>query len=400
MSWKQTVLICGGILLLAGATTALIFSTEPTAQRGGAMKETAMLVDVTEVHPDTVRPTIRAMGTVRPVQDVVLSPRVDGQIVRQATAFEPGALVDEGEVLLQIDPSDYQNALQQRQSELRQAESDLTLEMGRQNVAQKDFQLLDDTLSASNRALVLREPQLNAARSQVEAARAAVEQARLNLNRTTIRAPFDAHVLERTVSVGSQVSPGDALGRLVGRDVYWVEATIPLSTLRWVPDVGTPAPPVRIRNRTAWEAEEYREGTLAKVVGSLEDQTRMARVLIEVPDPGADTAPDEDRPALMLGAYVEVAIPAQELSGVYRLNRDLVRDDDTVWLMDDDSLHIQRVDVAFRDADYAYVEQGLHPGARVVTTNLSTVVDGAPLRLDPATAGDRSDEDALPRPTQ
>ena len=396
MNWKTTLLICLGILVGGGTVTAVIFSTEPTAQRTGASRETAMLVDVVTVERDTVQPTIEAMGTVQPSQDIMLSPRVSGRVIRRSDNFTPGGYVEEGEVLLQIDPSDYRNTLQQRKSELRQAESDLTLEMGRQDVAQQDYQLLADSLSGANKALVLRRPQLNSARSAVESARAAVEQAQLELQRTTIRAPFDAQIVGRNVNVGSQVAPGDNLGRLVGLDTYWVEATVPLSKVRWLslPDEGGTASSVRVRNRTAWPEGQHREGRLFRLVGTLEEQTRMARVLIEVPDPRAYRSDNADRPTLMIGSYVETAIQAEPLENVVRLNRDYVRDDETVWVMEDDKLQIRDAKIVFRDAQYAYVAEGLNDGDQVVTTNLSTVSDGAPLRLE------GSEAESLPDPAQ
>ncbi|MFB6248283.1 MAG: efflux RND transporter periplasmic adaptor subunit [Salinibacter sp.] len=396
MNWKSTLLICLSLLLGAGAVTTLIFSTEPTAQRTGATRETAMLVDVTTVERDTVRPTVKAMGTVRPAQDIVLSPRVSGEIIRRAAAFAPGGYVQKGETLLKIDPSDYKNTLQQRQSELKQAVADLTLEMGRQDVAQQDYELLNDTLSGENRALVLRKPQLKSARSRVESARAAVSQAKLNLERTSIEAPFDAHILSRNVNVGSQVGPGDELGRLVGLDEYWVEATVPLSKLRQLPlpENGEGGASVRIHNQTAWADGLYREGRLFRVVGALEEQTRMARVLISVPDPHAYRTDDSDRPRLMIGSYVEARMQGEPLENVVRLNRDYVRDNETVWVMEDNQLRIRDVSIVFRDARYAYIESGLQDQAQVVTTNLSTVSEGAPLRLE------GSESESLPAPAQ
>jgi len=396
MHWKTTLLICLALLFGAGAVTTLIFSTEPTAERTGATRETAMLVDVTTVRRDTVRPTIEAMGTVRPAQDIVLSPRVGGEILRRADAFTPGGYVEEGETLLQIDPSDYENALQRRRSELRQAEADLSLEMGRQDVAQQDYQLLDDSLSEEDRSLVLREPQLNAARSAVESARAALEQAELNLERTTITAPFDAHILSRNVNVGSQVAPGDELGRLVGLDEYWVEATVPVSKLRRLslPEDGEQGSSVRIQNRSAWEEGASREGHMFRVVGSLEGETRMARVLVSVPDPHAYQSENVDGPRLMIGAYVEARMQGTPMPDVVRLNRDYLRSNDTVWVMEDGELRIRDVSVAFRDAEYAYIDEGLADRAQVVTTNLSTVTEGAPLRLE------GSEEQPVPEPAQ
>jgi hypothetical protein len=189
------------------------------------------------------------------------------------------------------------------------------------------------------------------------------------------------------VNVGSQVAPGDPLGRLVGLDTYWVEATVPVSKLRWLrmPRNGEEGARVRVRNRTAWPEGEYREGRLFRLVGSLEEDTRLARVLIEVSDPLAREG-DADRPRLLLGSYVEAQIRTKRLDDVVRLNRDYVRDDETVWLMEDGVLRIRDVNVLIRDATHAYIDEGIDEEARVVTTNVSTVRDGAPLRLKGAAA--------------
>lgn len=384
MNRNKTLIVSFLILLAGSILTLIIFNTEPTASRSGASVETAMLVDVIQVERDTYSPTISATGTVEPSQDITLSPRVEGEIIDRSENFTPGGYAEKGEILLQIDPSDYQNTLQQRESELRQAEADLTIEMGQQNIAEQDYALLDDTLTGESKALVLREPQLNTARAMVESARAAVQQAELSLERTTIRAPFDAYILSRNANIGSQVSPGEDLGRLVGLDTYWVSATVPASSLRWItiPANGRDGSEVTIRNRTAWNDDEYRTGHVYRMVGALEDQTRMARLLIAVSDPLSNQTENSDRPPLMIGSFVETRIQADELPDVIRLNRDYVRQNDTVWAMEDSTLQIHEVDILFRDADYAYITDGLEDGHRVVTTNLSTVVEGSRLRVE------------------
>jgi RND family efflux transporter MFP subunit len=384
MSKKKTLLISLGVLVAGAALILLIFNTEPEAQRSGATKETAMLVNTVQVERSNFTPTINAMGTVVPSQDVMLSPRVGGQIIELSENFTPGGYIEEGEMLLQIDPADYQNALQQRESELQQAQTNLEIEMGRQNVARQDYELLDDSLTNENRSLVLREPQLNAARSNVQSAEAAVEQAQLNLERTTIRAPFDAYILSRNVNLGSQVSPGDELARLVGRDTYWIETTVPLRHLRYmnIPQNGDDGSPVTIRNRSVWEEGESRQGTLFRLVGTLTDETRLARVLVEVDDPHGYLDENNDQPRLMIGSFVEANIQAQELQNVVRLSRDYVRQDNTIWVNENDTLRIRNANILFRDANYAYITEGLEDGEHVVTTNLTTVVDGSPLRVE------------------
>jgi RND family efflux transporter MFP subunit len=389
---RTTLLACVAVLLVGAAVVALIFSTEPTARRSGATRQTAMLVEVVEARRGSYRPVIEAMGTVEPEKDVVLQPRVSGEIVARAEAFTPGGFIDRGEVLVRIDPSDYENALAQRRSELAEAMADLELEKGRQRVARRDLELLSESVDPESEGLVLRRPQLDTVQARIESARAAVEQAELDLERTTIRAPFDAHILRRDVDVGSQVAVGDSLGRLVGLETYWVVATVPLAKLRWIAVPDSPdgeGATVTIRDRAAWPDGVVRTGHIEALVGALDGRTRMARLLVEVADPFGRRADARDVPPLMAGAFVEARIEAREVNDVVRLDRDHVRDEDTVWVMEDGTLRIRDVEVLLRDARWAYIATGVDDGDRVVTTNLATVTDGARLRLE----GDR-DSDA------
>jgi RND family efflux transporter MFP subunit len=246
------------------------------------------------------------------------------------------------------------------------------------------------------RELILRQPQLRAARARVESARAAVEQAELDLERTTVTAPFDAHILSRNVNLGSQVSPDEPLGRLVGLNTYWVETEVPLSRLQRLTFPRGPnetGSEVRIRNATAWPEGVYRTGYLYRLIGELEGRTRMARVLVAVDDPMGYRTDAADLPALMIGAYVEARIVSRPLSDVVRLSRDYVREGDTVWVMEDDKLSIREVKIAFQNQEYAFIRDGLDASDRVVTSNLATVVDGAALRVaeasEPAQTADR-----------
>ena len=381
MSRKKTLIICGIILGVAALVTIIIFNTEPSAQKRGATKQTAMLVDVTTVNRGTYSPNIVATGTVQPSRDIMLSPRVSGEIIDMSDAFVPGGYAKKGEVLLQIDPSDYRNTLEQRKSDLEQQRANLDMEMGRQEVAQQELDLIGDTLMQDT-SLVLRKPQLNQVKAQLKAAEASVNQAELNLQRTTIRAPFDAHILSRNANIGSQVNVGDMLGRLVGRDEYWVNVTVPVGMLRWLsfPGEDGEGSPVKVRNRTAWPDSEFRTGQLYKRIGSLEEQTRLARVLVTIPDPLAYETDSSEVPGLLIGAFVETKITGNPVKNVVRLNRDYLRKDETVWVMKDGKLSIRKVEILLKDSKYAYITEGLEDGEKVVTTNLSTVSDGAPLR--------------------
>lgn len=385
---KKTIFIA--LLILAGgvAVTVLIFMNEPTAQRAGATKKTAMLVDVVKVQRGTFQPTIKATGTVQPARQIILSPQVSGRVIDRSQEFVPGGIVQKGEVMLQVNPADYRNTLEQRKSELQQALANMNIERGQQDVAKQDYQLMGDTLvddlTVENRSLVLRKPQLQQAKASVEAARAGVNQARLNLQRTSIKAPFNARVVNRNANVGSQVAPGEDLGRLVGIDQYWVSVTIPLGKLPWLAFPGTKqaeGAPVQVRDQSSWPEGQYRSGYLYKKTGTLEERTRMARVLVAVPDPTGYKTDSADVPGLMLGTFVELSIRGKEIADVVRVNREYLRGDNTIWVMKDKKLRIRDVAIVFKNDQYAYIKNGLNDGEKVVKTNISTVVDGAPLRL-------------------
>lgn len=401
MSSKKILWICLAILASGILVTILIFSTEPEAKREAATIETAILVDVAPAEKGTFLPTIVATGTVRPVEDVILSPMVSGQIIRRDPAFTPGGFVKKNQVLLQIDPSDYRNTLELRKSELLQSETTMATEMGRQQIAEQDLQLIsndslfgNDPLSEEERQLVLRKPQLNAVKATINAAKASVDQAKLDLERTTIRAPFDAHILTQNVTKGSQVAQGDDLGRVVGTEYYWVTATVPISKLQWLefPSGNSEkGSHVRIENPTAWPPNTHREGYLDKQIGALDGQTQLARVLVKVSDPLATTKGREDRPKLMIGTFVEVRIQAKPIDNVIRLDRNYVRNNETVWVMKENKLEIRDVEIVLTDDRHSYISAGLDEGEMVVTTNLSTVTNGIELRTMPNDSTNRTE---------
>lgn len=380
--WLSIILntaMCLGILGGSAAGIWLIYRTEPTAEQIDSKRKSAALIETITVKRDTFSPQLVVLGTVRPAQDIVLSPRVRGQVMSISPSFVPGGMVRKGERLLQIDPADFENAVLMRQSELEQVQADWEIEVGRQKLAEQELELLGDSISGINRALVLREPQSASLKSQLTAAEAAVQRAKLELERSELIAPFDAQVLQQTVNVGSQVGPGDDLGQLVGTDQYWVIAAVPVRNLRWIqfPGQQQQGSSVKLYNSDAWGPDAHRQGRVARMIGALDQQTRLARVLITVDDP---LARKSDAPPLILDTLVEARIEGVAIEDVVRLDREFVHDGDTVWVNNENQLEIRKAEIAFRDPQYAYVSSGLGSGDEVVTTTLATVADGVQLR--------------------
>jgi hypothetical protein len=118
----------------------------------------------------------------------------------------------------------------------------------------------------------------------------------------------------------------------------------------------------------------------------------MAEILVEIPDPLARTEKHRDQPRLLIDAPVKVWFDGRKIPDAVRLPREYVRDDETVWVMEEGKLDLRNVDVARRDATYAYIRAGLSESDRVVTTKLTTVTDGAALRTEPTEEPDSSSD--------
>jgi RND family efflux transporter MFP subunit len=379
-----TLVICAAIALAAMGIIYVIHVTEPTAQRSGSTRKSAALVEVIYPKRGDYRPDITALGTVEPAREIQLSPRVSGQIISMAEGFIPGGFVNEGELLLEIDPADYSNNLAMRQSELRQAQAELEQELGLQRAAQQEFALLGEEIEEANRALILREPQIRSAEARVESAMAELDMAKLDLSRTQLRAPFDAQILSRSVNLGSQVSPADPLARLAGIDEYWIIASIPQADLQWIqlPMAGERGAPVEITKEGIWGEGVSRKGEVKRLIGALDNETRLARLLITIEDP---LARQTEGPMLLLDTVVKAHIAARRLEGVFRLEHIYLRRNDTVWVYNEGKLNIREVNVVFRDLHYVYIRDGLKEGEAVVTTNLATVAEGILLRIEDGT---------------
>lgn len=396
-SWLGIIgnaIACIAILAASAYAIVVINRTEPTAQQINTRRKSSAIVDTVIAKRGRYSPEIVVLGTVRPAQDIVLSPRVRGQVTELSPKFVPGGMVRKGETLLQIDPADFENAVSIRESELEQAEAALKIEQGRQSLAKKELELLGKSIDETNRALVLREPQFASIKSQVSAAKAAVQRAKLDLDRAQITAPFDAQILRRSANVGSQVGTGDEIGQLVGIEEYWVMAAVPVRSLRRVqfPKDGEPGSSVTLRNTDAWGPGVARDASVTRMIGTLDQQTRLARVLITVDDP---LGQNSDAPPLILDTLIEARIAGKPIDDVVRLSREYVHDGDTVWVMKNNKLEIRETQIAFRDADYAYISQGVDDGEEVVITTLATVAPDIGLRKAGETPEPTPEESSL-----
>ena len=370
-------------VLAAGiAGTAYIGKKAPKARRRPPPKMTP-LVQVTSVHPGTHKVVVPAMGTVIPAREIILESRVSGEIVALHPEFTVGGFLDKGSEVLRIDPQDYELAVTLAQAKIKDSESILKVVQEEAAAGEDEWRLLNKENPEGKQipALVAKKPQLEAAKSKLAAGRADLKKAKLNLARTRIRAPFNAIVRAKHVDIGSQVSSQEKLAELVGTDTYWIQASIPVDRLRWILIPADPAESgsrVHIFHRNGHELT----GTVIKLLGDLETEGRMARILVEVKDPLGLKVKEKYQLPLLIGEYVRIAIEGRELQNVYRIPRSALRDDSNIWLASSDGrLDIRSVKILWRDAQTVLVTDSIEPGSHVIISDLAAPVNGMPVKI-------------------
>ncbi|MDJ0766577.1 MAG: efflux RND transporter periplasmic adaptor subunit [Myxococcota bacterium] len=353
-------------------------------------------VSLIAVEPREMTLQISATGTVVPARQVTVSPEVSGRIIKLSKALVPGAKLRKGAVIARLDPRDYRLAITQEEGRLRQAELELKLEQGRVEIAERELTVLGRTGDRADAVseLARRKPHLNVAEQNVSSAKSRLAKAELNLDRTVIKAPFNAIVLEKRGDVGQFTGPGTPIAVLMGTDALWIDVSVPVERLQHiqVPGINTTGQGSRVEvtHRIGPDAIITRVGHVIRLQGQLDDKNRTASVLVAIDDPfqtGDKTDGDGDLP-LLSSAYVSVRIESKNTVSGIELPRQALYDGSYVWtLTADNRIAKQGITIGWRSRDTVIAIGGLAPNTNVVVSPLSNPIDGmkvAPIDNAPA----------------
>jgi RND family efflux transporter MFP subunit len=370
------------VLAVSGLGGYWLIKTRPKPERRPP-RERAIVVTATVLQRSRGRVVTRTTGTVIPARAVTLQARVTGEVRQLNAAFLPGGLLTKGDTVVQLDSADYELAVTAREADVVKAEYEYKLELGHQDVARYEWELLDNKADATDLdlELALRKPHLRNAEARVKAAKAALRSAELDLARTRVQAPFNGVVRSRDIELGALVTPQAVLGDLVGTDEYWVDVAVAVDELRWIslPEEGRLGARVRLLPAGGIAAKGEWEGRVLRRRPGLQAEGRLARLLVSVPDP---LRTDTTVP-LLLGAFVRVEIEGPLLDDVFALSRAAVHEGDTVWLADaDDRLEFRQIDPLWQDQTTVFVREGLEPGERLITSGISAPAPGMRLQVE------------------
>jgi RND family efflux transporter MFP subunit len=388
MSPKSLKIVLPIVVLIIGAAAAALIASARKAPPRVDRPPLGPLVEVTPVDVSDVPVVVAGHGEVvaRVAVDVV--PQVPGQVVRVHPSLVAGGFFRTGEVLVVIEPRDYELAVERAQAAVARARVTLQREEAEAEVAREEWDELHPGEEPTS-GLVVREPQVRQAEAELAAATADLNVARLNLERTRVSLPFDGVVVSENVDVGQFVGNGSRLATVFGTDV--VEVRVPLDSreLAWfdIPshrggrgasaevsaDIGG--------THSTWQ------GRVTRMEAQVDQTSRMVHVVIEVSDPYETS---DGQPALLPGSFVDIRIAGRTLHDVVSVPRHAIHDGGRVWVFDEGKLGIREVEIVREDRQQTLISSGLENGDLVIVSALDAVTNGMTIRRTDADAGGAS----------
>jgi RND family efflux transporter MFP subunit len=371
------------IVLLGGfAAAALLVLTGPKVEPR-ASQAVAPLVRIVSADPKTMQFNVRTHGSVVPRTESELVPEVDGRVVEMSQFLVSGGFFAKGDLLLRIDPLDYEVALEQARAGLARAGSDLTNE--RKNHLRQEDLVTRGAISDSQRDDALN--RVTIAEATLREAKARLSRARRDLARTRVVAPYDGRVRSERVDIGQFVKRGTAIGTIYAVDFAEVRLPIHSDELAYLDlplsqagqNSATHAS-VTLTARFAGSVHQW-QGKVVRTEGELDPATRMVHVVARIPNPYVS---DDDRAPLAVGLFVDAEIHGQLLNDVTVLPRSALRGSDQLLLVDDnDRLRFRTVEVLRLVDDEVYIGKGLRKSERVCISPLQSTTDGMLVRVAP-----------------
>lgn len=345
-----------------------------------------LLVDAIEARREPVFFRVNTQGAVTPRTESNLVSEVSGQIVEVASNYVAGGFFRKGELLLRIDPRNYQSALKSAQANVARVQTQVAKENALANFALDDWKTLRD-LNASTGPisdLALRKPQLAEAIAESISAEAALEKAQEDLNRTSIRAPYDGMVQEKRADVGQYVNTGSQLALIFATD--YAEIRLPI-TQRELALVDLPSAdgsslplPVTLTSQ-AGKIQHTWQGLIVRSEGVFDSASRVLYVVAQVEDPYNQSGRNGE--LLRIGTFVTASIQGRFGGALFTIPRHALQRGETLWIIDEQQkIYPRDVQIVSTDEEYAYVDGGLVNGDRYTITPIDQPLPGMPVRVN------------------
>ena len=346
------------VLVLAGWVSYLLVSQEKEKRPTPKIQAKTVFTDTVRNRAVPIR--VKANGNLMAKERVALFSEVQGVFRRSTHPFKPGQPYRKGQILLQIDASEYAASVQSAKSNLYNlitaAMPDLRLDYPeiypKWQAYLNDFDITGPTPTLPEMTSEKERYFING--RNIVTTYYNVKNLEQRLGKYVIRAPFSGVLTQAQVTVGSLVRPGQSLGTFINNSIYELEVAVNKSYSDFL-KVGKEV------ELESLDAGQKFTGIVSRINAAVNQETQTVSVFIDVSDPG-----------LKEGMYLEATIKGRDEENAIEIPRRLLTESGEIFILRDSILDLVRVDPVFY-TEQTVILRGLEEG----TVMLSRSVPGA-----------------------
>jgi multidrug efflux system membrane fusion protein len=373
--------------------------------------------------------TLRGFGTTQPFQKTRLTPEVTGKIIFMHPQLQEGNVIPKGEILFQIDPTDYRIALLQAEASLQNAEAmerqtilqnesnSILLESTKRSaqLAKNQFERMKELFQQNNaesesalesseqayireelsltqieNSVAFSESNISSARANMQTAAAQLQKAKADLERTTVKAPYNSRIVTKIIEREQLVTPGSIALEIADDSILEVVVSMDSAEVaEWLNVERDPIKPqwfAPFQNypvTVAWSHDPMRfryHGQLHRV-RQFNSQNRTFELVVQIRH-DKQTSESAKHFPLTDGMFCRVEIPGRPIKNVYAIPRTAVDSQNIVYVSNENKLQTRIVEVARVEQDVVLISSGLENGDIVITRRPPLPVEGMALKVN------------------
>jgi RND family efflux transporter MFP subunit len=388
----KKILLPIAIVVVTIALMMVIFKNPPTSKRAQPSKAAQMTVATSTLSRQNYQVIVQSFGTVQPQTQSVLFAQVSGQINKVSKQFRAGGFFEQGDILIQLDDRDHSAEVKIAQASLMSAKQSLQEEKARVKQAEADWKRLGNGQAPN--ALVLRQPQYEAAKAQVLSAQALLDKAKLSLERTKIIAPYAGRVLKKNVDIGQVISSNTQLADIFSVDS--VEIRLPIKN-KDLPLMKLPEEYSYADEQSAGEnseasmisnvvlssdlmGEQVWQGKVVRTESAIDEMSQQLYVVAQIIRPYDS---DYNQGAqIKMGQYVTAHITGREVANALVIPSSAIYQGSYVYIVENNLLMRKEIQLGWQNGTESIVTLGLKAGDELVLTSLGQVSSGTPVAIE------------------
>ncbi|MDG0980703.1 MAG: efflux RND transporter periplasmic adaptor subunit [Halieaceae bacterium] len=374
------------VFVALGALTAAVLILNPKQLSEASLDRVPPKVSVTSAVLVDEPLIIDSQGTIMPAHRIILAAEVAGRVSSISEKFQRGGSFEQDEILFTIDKTDARLALERAKANYNTARIDL-------EIVRSDYkrasQLKQQNL-ISDQALEQTQLLLARTEAQEKSTAIALKEAELQLERTSVKAPFNGRIEDESIDIGQFINRGEPVAELISLRNYEVRLPIPRDQLAYL-DLPFSTngiiplhqqPNVLLSGEFAGQ-EWIRDAKLVRTEALIDRATRQVFAV-------AQLTIDSDNPdtLLPLGLFVKAEIEGITPKNAYRLPRTSLATGSRILIVDgNNQLRFESVKILRLEHDEVVIQDGLNLDMMICVSAGRTVVDG--MHVIPVMAIDR-----------